>query len=133
MSEGQAKHSITTPSGRLFEKSTDLITVFSNAPRRDLGWRYTDQSGHSHKWVGSGVESAEWRVTETWWCDDCRDEHSEGEWVCVACGEKLDPGMLGPDPAGTTLRGRTEYTVDGERVSEEQFTSELRSEMPSDE
>ena len=123
---------VTAPSGRIFEKTTELITIHSNAPRRDPGWKHTDAEGHEHRWVEGGIENGEWHITETWWCEECRDEHREGEWVCAICGEKLEPGMRGPDPAGTTVRGLTEYTIDGERVSEEQFTSELRSEMPSD-
>ena len=67
----------------------DYVTVSSLYPEPDPDWTFVDAAGHRHD--GSG-ETLEWVFTRTYWCEECCDEHEEGEWRCLECGEVLVPG-----------------------------------------
>lgn len=51
-------------------------------------WTFTDAHGHLHD---ASLETCEWVVVSTYWCDDCRDDHDESELRCRQCGELIVP------------------------------------------
>jgi len=61
-------------------------------------WTYTDENGHVH----TSLASLEWVVTGAYWCDDCRDEHDEGEWRCRECAAVVEPQYVWKDTSQVT-------------------------------
>lgn len=59
----------------------------------DPKWSFTDPNGHVH----TSLETLEWIVTSTYWCEDCNDEHDEGEYRCRVCGEAVEPRYIWKD------------------------------------
>lgn len=68
------------------------LEVTSNLPRPDPNWRFVDANGHAHT-----IESLVWVDDETYWCEDCEDDHAEGHWECPRCHEHITPGTRGPN------------------------------------
>lgn len=62
----------------------------------DPAWSYTDPAGHVH----IAIDSLEWIVTGTYWCEECRDEHEAGEYRCRLCGAVVEPRWVWKDTAG---------------------------------
>jgi hypothetical protein len=100
------------------ERTSELIPVLG--PEPDPSWSLTDAAGHLHK---PEVRDDRVRsyptlatvVTDTYWCDDCRDEHDTTMQVCIGCGEVIHPGtrpardivVLGPVTVRAELLGGT--------------------------
>lgn len=74
----------------------------SSLPEADPAWRYTDRQGHEHApevyTDQGGVKRVrDWPslvsvVEETYWCDECNDEHERRHRECRICGEQIEPG-----------------------------------------
>lgn len=115
--------SITGDFGTL-EIETEMIDVTSSLPYPDEQWTYTDQQGHAHRYsrqaAGDYYPTLAWVVDETYWCDDCQDEHTDGHYECAICGEHIEPGLRGPDYARKYMPGRTSYYLNGESITKEQ-------------
>ena len=66
---------------------------------QDPDWRYTDPAGHEHRYVHLPkqerleVPTVDWHTTYTYWCEDCQEEHEDGEYRCYRCGAVVVPGM----------------------------------------
>lgn len=62
----------------------------------DLTWDYTDEAGHYHWWVNEGDRPRTPTLIEvddeTYWCPDCRDDHTDSHLECRICGEHIEPG-----------------------------------------
>lgn len=87
----------------------------------DAGWRYTDANGHEHHCdYGAADPYPTLRTVlyETYWCDNCGDEHELSRLECRQCGEAITPGRTGPGVKYIT--GLTTYTFNGEEVTPEQ-------------
>lgn len=68
----------------------------------DPAWSYVDPAGHRH----STLDSLAWVVTESSWCDSCRDMHDdEGEYRCRECGATVDPAYVFVGPDRTVVAG----------------------------
>lgn len=98
----------------------DLIDVTSNGPRPDKSWRYTDAAGHEHRWADDWP-TLEWFITERYWCEECGDEHTEGEWICPLCEEVIAPGMLPPSIFREYMPGLVRFYLGDEEISPERF------------
>lgn len=69
--------------------------IRSELPEWDPNWRYVDRAGHGHfgsSEAGKPLPTLVWTITRTYWCEDCGDEHDEGEWRCPHCEEAITPG-----------------------------------------
>jgi hypothetical protein len=106
----------------------EQIDVTSAGPRPDKTWRFTDAAGHEHYW-SDGWPTLAWFVTERWWCEDCEDEHTEGEWCCPLCEEVIAPGMTGPSPFREYMPGRVSFYLGDEEISPQRF-AELGGVLP---
>lgn len=91
----------------------DVTTMWPNM-EPDPHWRAFDGHGHEHRWVDKELPSLEYIITNRWYCCDCGDEHTEEVYVCLECGEEVEPGwrVVGREPGGreykpglTTIRG----------------------------
>lgn len=69
----------------------------------DPDWSYTDPAGHAHRWVAKDGDPLWWSgsvptvesvVTDSYWCDDCRDYHEESELRCRECGAVVEPRSM---------------------------------------
>lgn len=82
----------------------------------DPTWVHVDSQGHEHRFVGRDIPTVEWAITRTYWCEDCRDEHDEGEYRCVKCGEVVEPRWNFTGPQTMMVPGLLTITivVDGE-------------------
>jgi hypothetical protein len=98
----------------------EMIDVTSRGPRPDKAWRYTDAAGHQHFWR-DGWPTLEWLVTERYWCEDCQDEHAEGEWICPLCEEVITPNMVGPSMFKERIPGLTSYYLNDEPISGQRY------------
>jgi len=109
----------------------DVINV-SYLSDIDANWRYTDTRGHHHYCDYDAPDhypTLREVTDQTWWCDDCRDEHEDTHLECRQCGEHITPGMTGP---GTKLiPGRVEYTFNGEPVTPERAQQIIENWRPS--
>jgi hypothetical protein len=109
------------PDGRMeLRAETERIDVTSALPYADEKWTYTDRHGHQHRY-DHGYPTLVWIVDETYWCDDCRDEHEEGHYQCPLCGEHIEPGMAGPDLYRRYIPGMTTYYLNDEEISEAEY------------
>ena len=106
----------------------EQIDVTSGLPYPDERWTYTDHHGHEHYRRDGGYPTLTWIVDETYWCGDCDEEHTEGHWECSICGERIEPGISGPDAFRKVIRGRRSYYLNGEPITEERF-QEIRASM----
>jgi DNA-directed RNA polymerase subunit RPC12/RpoP len=108
-----------TPMGEL-RIEREMIDVTSASPYADEDWTYTDQQGHPHRY-DHGYPTLTWIIDRTYWCEDCGDEHTEGHYECPLCGERIEPGLKGPDMSRRYMPGRTSYYLDDEEISPERF------------
>lgn len=107
------KHRTSPPYTITIEQEQAEITL---GPQRvlDPSWRWTDNAGHEHYVAKNGkpLPTLDWVVTATWWCQDCRDDHEEGEYRCRICGQAVQPGTR-IDPGGSQFRpGRVSATLE---------------------
>jgi len=105
--------------GRTLRIEVEEVEVTSNAPRTDEAWTYTDQRGHEHYWR-DGYPTLRYVVDETYWCGDCRDEHTEGHYECLECGEHITPGMRPPSMVREFMPGLKSFYLDDQPVSVEE-------------
>ncbi len=80
----------------------------------DPDWRWTDPAGHEHD---ATLKKAVWKVVRVYWCEDCRDEHTDSEPVCRYCGAKVEPHRVPdydqPDSIPRLLQGELTVSRDG--------------------
>lgn len=96
----------------------EQIEVTSNEPRPDEKWRLTDAAGHEHYWR-DGYPTLTVVVDETYWCEDCADDHTDTHLECPLCGETITPGLVGPSGFREFAPGRMSATLDGEPITVE--------------
>lgn len=92
----------------LYEGQDPPEIMESSLPEADPAWRYTDQQGHEHAPevhtdIGGVERVSKWPslVTvgeETYWCDECSDEHERTHLECRICGEQIEPGSRPAKP-----------------------------------
>jgi hypothetical protein len=87
----------------------DVPTRGSHVP--DPGWSHTDSHGHVHRFAARELPTLEWVVTGIYWCDECRDEHEEGEWRCRICGDVVEPHYNFTGPEMLHIPGLVDYTL----------------------
>ena len=58
---------------------------------------FSDKAGH-RPYYSDAYPTLVWPVSAVSWCDDCRDEHDEGDYKCIQCSEIVVPGFRGPSP-----------------------------------
>jgi hypothetical protein len=113
-------------------EEAELIDVTSALPYPDERWRFTDAAGHEHRYrrqgAGDYYPTLVWVVDERWWCDDCGDEHTEGHYECRACGERIVPGLAGPDYFPRRIPGRVTYWLGDTEISPDRYR-ELRAQQ----
>lgn len=100
-------------------------------PAADPKWRYTDRKGHKHyatKEQYPRWPTLRWIVDRSYWCPDCRDEHDEGHWECVQCGEVIEPGMIHKGSEHKMMPGRKSFFVNDVPVSPEEFEKAVAEE-----
>jgi hypothetical protein len=105
------------------EAETEMIDVTSGLPYPNERWTYTDRQGHEHRYsrraAGDYYPTLVWVVDETYWCEDCRDEHTDGHYECAICGEHITPRLRGPDLSRKYIPGLTSYYLNGEPITKE--------------
>jgi hypothetical protein len=120
---------MTDAAGRVLSVVSDPVEIHYLSDI-DAAWRFTDAAGHRHRCEYDAAEH--WPTLreiadQTWWCDDCRDEHTDTHWECRLCGEHIRPGMTGP---GTKLLpGPVTYYIGGEIATADEaraFAESLR-------
>ncbi len=87
----------------------------------DGGWRFTDAAGHLHHCEYDAADhypTLTRVVEETYWCENCGDEHEASRLECRQCGEAIAPGTTGPGVK--YVSGITTFTLNGEPVSREE-------------
>lgn len=119
---------VTGPFGTL-RKETEVIAFTSNAPSRDPDWTYTDKRGHEHHYEGGLYPTLRWVVDETYWCDDCQEDHEDGHYECPECGEHIEPGMRDPSGKRELVSGLTSWYLDDEPISEEEAKRLIEDEV----
>lgn len=83
---------------------TPVETVWSSGHHElAKNWRHTDGHGHTH----SSLETLEWVLTGTYWCETCLDEHDEGEYRCRVCSDVVEPLWTFTGPYSFPVRGLT--------------------------
>ena len=87
-------------------------------PRPDPAWVHVDSHGHEHRMVDGTYPTLRRVVTASGWCADCRDEHEASHWACAACGEPVEPGMVGPGLVREFVPGRVRYWLDDVEIGE---------------
>jgi hypothetical protein len=117
------------PDDRLWSE-TDRIDVTSNRPRPDPNWTYTDQAGHEHHYDKAapivpgrvrGYPTLVMVEDETYWCEDCQDEHTDSHLECPICGEHITPGLVGPPLYREYIPGMTHYYLNDEEISPDEY------------
>jgi len=107
--------------GDVLRAENEPIEVTSALPSPDENWRYTDKAGHLHKMVRFDYPTLKWVTDETWWCEDCEDEHDEGHWACRQCDEEIQPGTKPPSIYREYTPGSTYYYLNDQEISEARY------------
>ena len=84
-------------------ETMEMISLDSAFPEPDPTWRYEDKAGHLHlPELREGLSGTRVKGYPTLrevrsrpgWCEMCMDIHDEFlHYVCVACGEKINPRL----------------------------------------
>jgi len=98
----------------------EMIDVSSALPRPDKKWTYTDRQGHRHHW-DDGYPTLVVVTEESYWCEDCHDEHTDSHYECPLCGEEIRPGLVGPSLYREYTPGMTSYYLNDEPISEDRY------------
>lgn len=96
----------------------DNQVLWSNLPRPNPSWSYTDRQGHEHAYVSVGeryTTPSLWVECEHVSCDgSCGDSGCEGydipHYFCRTCGEEITPDLL-HGPHSFTVEGPRSWTV----------------------
>lgn len=81
----------------LIEVSQSYIDVTTALPEIDYEWVYVDKQGHEHRWNENHDKITNSYIEEfTYFCPDCRDEHTLYYRYCSVCREELHPGTKPP-------------------------------------
>jgi hypothetical protein len=99
---------------------TAAIEVTSGLPQANKSWRYTDRQGHEHYWRDNGYPTLVDVADETYWCNDCGEEHTDSHLECPLCGETIVPGTY-IDTFRRFVPGRTVYKLNGEPITKERY------------
>jgi hypothetical protein len=91
-------------------QTVNPIEVTTNLPSADPNWTFVDTNGHAH-YYDNGYPTLEWVATGSWWCIDCQEDHEDGEYRCILCGEKVKPGITGPSKTREFIAGTKEVTA----------------------
>mgnify|MGYP001558848463 CR=1 FL=1 len=107
-----------------FTTETEPIRIDTlGGPAADPKWKFTDAKGHEHRaYTETGTPTwptLKWVVDETYWCEDCQDEHHEGHYECAICGETIEPGMIHKPPESKTIPGLTTRLINDIPVTDE--------------
>lgn len=98
----------------------EVIEVTSISSQPDTKWRFTDSTGHQH-YYRKGKYPTLRDITQTYWCPDCRDEHTDLLWrECRWCKERIVPGEKSPSPFPEYIPGPTTFRLNGQIISEEE-------------
>lgn len=120
----------------VFDSSCDLVDVTS-LHRPDTSWLFTDAHGHEHRWYVDGTPAVSYSPSarhetptliwikdgEEFWEDD-DEPHDVGHLECRQCGEQIAPRYR-PDDTTQHIPGLRHYRINGEAVSEDEFTRRL--------
>lgn len=98
----------------VFER--EMVEITSSAPRRDKAWRHVDSNGHEHRLIDGEWPTLRWVKGETYFCESCNDEHTEGHWECAVCGEHVEPGMRSAPSYREFMPGLSSWQLDGETI-----------------
>ncbi len=106
------------------ERNTEYVDV-GTCSKPDPEWSFTDAAGHFHAYDKDGhVPPIEPVIIESYYCEDCRDEHDEYQRQCLLCHEHIKPGtksLWGKRIPGQTTTTHTIEVVGqvspGDRVS----------------
>lgn len=117
----------------VFEMHCDMVDVTS-LHRPETTWRFTDAHGHEHRWYVGDKPATSYSPSERYetptlvWVKDGEDywegddePHDVGHLECRQCGEHVQP-LYGADQTVQMIPGLRDYRINGERVSEEEFT-----------
>jgi len=102
-----------------FEREMIEVTSMS-ATKPDPAWRYTDRKGHEHQWVGDKTPTLVEVEGIGWWCEDCREQHSDYHLVCARCRERIEPKTF-PDTGVKYVAGPTRYYLDDEPITKNEY------------
>lgn len=89
--------------------------MWSEGPRPDLKWRYTDREGHEHHYGPDNTLPTLRVEYEHIPCDGtCGDSGCEGvnvaHYFCPSCGEEVEPGLI-HGPYQFTVTGPVSWSV----------------------
>jgi len=71
---------------------------------RDPQWVDIDINSHRHRWYGKELPTLTKQV-DTYWCEDCRDEHETITWLCRWCEAVVVPGTKQTGPSSVWIEG----------------------------
>lgn len=99
----------------------ESIDVTSSLPKPDTRWTFTDANGHRHRYEDGAYPTLVRVVDETYWCPDCNEDHEVTHLGCRECGERIEPGMVGPSGFRESIPGLRSYYLNDEPISEERY------------
>lgn len=120
----------------VFESYCDLVEVTSSH-RPDTSWRFVDASGHEHRWFADGKPAEQYRpiakhdvpstvsVFDGWGYWEDGERYAITHLECSQCGARVEPGYR-PDDTTQYIQGLRHFTVNGERVTREQFEARAK-------
>lgn len=94
----------------LDQHETPVETTAGGHNEPDPDWRHVDRAGHEHTTASEGA-TWRWVTTGGYYCEDCRDDHETGEYRCVVCGERVEPGKRWISDLGWTVVGPLRGTL----------------------
>lgn len=78
----------------------------------DPAWVMTTCAcGREHRWVDRQVTHAREVATRTYWCDTCRDEHTDYEWRCDMADVEIAPGVVDTGPQTANMVKAMEHSA----------------------
>jgi len=108
------------PDGVL-KMTREYETVYSSSPQPDSKWQFTDAAGHEHYRGDHSYPTLKTVVDRTYWCEGCRDKHTETHLACKLCDESIEPSTVPPNPSGYQFITAEIYTLNDEPITRDQF------------
>lgn len=100
----------------VIEIRQEIIRIDTLLPQLDPDWEQVDEAGHKHS--GDNLYKTLREVEdETYWCSDCRDDHTDSHLECKKCKQEIHPGTRAPRPE--FIQGVLTITLNGEPITEE--------------